>query len=302
MKHELSSKGLTWINVQSPGPEELVEFMRATELAPTDAGFVAERHHRPEITVREGYLLFLIQVPVFDRQARVTYGVPVFFVVKQQQLFTLHYEPLVILDKIRQSFESSLDKQEEYFGDEALSLCLHIITLLNEAAFHKLERLAKHIDIAEDAVFQGNERKMVEEISVLTRDVMDFRKVIRPHTRLFATVPHHALITPAVIITWRRAQGKLLKMWETLESMFESVRELSNTNFMLIQHKQNELLRLLTIYSIVVIPMLVLVEPFFDPRAIDSTVVDHVVFWTVIGLLVMTLLFILLKASRKRLL
>lgn len=302
MKHQLSSKGLTWVNVQSPGPEELAEFMRETELTPADAEFVAKRHHRPEITVRRNYLLFLIQVPVFDRQARITHGVPVFFVVKQQQLFTLHYEPVVILDKIRQSFESSPAKQEEYFGNETLSLGLHIMTLLNEAAFRKLERLAKHIDIAEDAVFQGNERKMVEEISVLTRDVMDFRKVIRPHTSLFATVPQHALITPAVVITWRRAQGKLLRMWETLESMFESVRELSNTNYTLIQHKQNELLRLLTIYSIVVIPMLVLVDPFFNPRAVDSTMVDNVVFWVVIGLLVVTLLSILLKASRKRLL
>lgn len=302
MKHTLTSKDLTWLNVQSPESEELVEFVREAGLTPVDAEFVAERHHRPEITVRDDYLLLLIQVPVFDRKARVTHGVSMFFVVKRKQLFSLHYEPLVVLDKIRQDFESSPERQEEYFEDEGLALCLYIISLLNEAAFRKLERLAKHVDIAEDAIFQGYERKMVEEISVLTRDVMDFRKIIRPHTRLFAAVPRHIFITPAVATKWQRAHGQLLKIWEALESMFESVRELSNTNFTMLQHKENELLRLLTIYSIVVIPMLVLVDPFFNPRADDATMVDNVVFWVVVGLLLATLLFILFRAGRKRLL
>ncbi|MFH1354269.1 MAG: CorA family divalent cation transporter [bacterium] len=302
MKHTVTSKGLTWVNVQSPESRELVEFVREAGLTPTDAEFVAERHHRPEVAVRDDYLFLLIQIPVFDRKVRVTHGVSVFFVVKRQQLFSLHYEPLVVLDKIRQDFELSPEQQEEYFADEGLALCLYIISSLNETSFHKLERLAKHIDIAEDAIFQGYERKMVEEISVLTRDVMDFRKIIRPHTRLFAAVPRHVFITPAVAAKWQRVHGQLLRMWETLESMFESVRELSNANFTMLQYKENELLRLLTIYSIVVIPMLVLVGPFFNPRAANATMVDNIAFWVVVGLMTITLLFILIKAGRKRLL
>lgn len=302
MKHQLSSKGLSWTSVQSPTPEELAEFVRTAGLLAVDAEFVAADHHRPEITVRSDYLQLLIQIPVFERKARLTTGASLYFIIRNQELFSLHYQPLVALDRVRRSFETSPERQEEYFNESALSLCLTIISMLYDSAFHKLERLSKHIDIAEDAVFQGNERKMVEEISVLTRDVMDFRKVIRPQTRLFARQPRHPFLVPEVITQWQRAQGQLLKMWEILESMMESVRELSNTNSTLLQHKENELLRLLTAYSIVIIPMLILVDPLFDPRAADASAIDAAAFWIVLGVLLLTLIIVLWRARRKRLL
>ena len=172
--------------------------------------------------------------------------------------------------------------------------------MLYDGSFHKLERLGKHIDIAEDAVFQGNERKMVEEISILTRDVMDFRKIVRPQKSLFSSVPQHEFINAETASKWRRVRGQLLRMWDLLESMVESVRELSNTNFTLLQHKENEILRLLTIYSIIVIPMLLFVDPYFAPGAADANFKDKIAFWVVLSVLVATLIIILAKLKRKR--
>jgi len=299
MKHTLSSKELTWINVQSPEAEELAEFIREIGMDATDAEFVAQRYHRPSVTIRESYLMLHIQVPVFDRKLRLTKGVSLFFIVKDKYVYSLHYEPIISLDKIRREFENSEDRVEEYFQGKAISLCIDLLGFLYDGAFKKLERLSKHIDIAEDAVFQGNEKKMVEEISLLTRDVMDFRKVIRPQKSLFSTVPTQEIMTDDIATKWNRVHGQLMKMWEVLESMFESVRELSNTNFTLLQHKENELLRLLTVYSIIVIPMLILTDPLFAPRSADATRVDTIVFWAVLGTLVITLISILWRFRKK---
>jgi magnesium transporter len=299
MKHTLTSKGLTWINVQSPEPEELAEFVRLVRPLPGDAEFLAQDHRRPEVAVRPDYLLLLIRVPVFDRRARVTRGAALFFVIKEHELFSLHYEPIVALDRIRRSFEESPERQEEYFEDEAMSLCLYIVSLLYDSAFQKLERLAKHIDIAEEAVFQGNERKMVEEISVLTRDVMDFRKVIRPQKSLFGVAFSHPLVTLDAAARWRRVHGQLLRMWEILEGMFESVRELANTNFTLLQHKENELLRLLTIYSIIAIPAFILVAPFNLPAVPFSSPIFYGLLWLV-AIFTLILIVIFVRTRRWR--
>jgi magnesium transporter len=301
MKHRLTSKEVTWINVQSPTAEELAELVREMDLDRNDAEFVAQSHLRPEVTIKPQYVLLMIHVPVFDRKLRVTQGVPLYFIVRERQLYSLHYEPIISLDKIRQRFEKSPEVQEEYFDDDASGLCLYLVASLYDGAFRKLEKLTKHIDIAEDAVFRGNERKMVEEISVLTRDVMDFRKIIRPQTSLFSQTPQHQFLTEENGSKWRRIHGQLMKMWELLEGMFESVRELSNTNFTLLQHKENELLRLLTMYSIVVIPMLIVTDPFFSPRSATATMIDKLVFWVVLGILLIALLSILWHFRKKKL-
>ena len=297
MKHTLTSKGLTWTNVQSPEPEELAEFVRLVQPLPGDAEFIAQDHRRPEVAIRPDYILLLIHVPVFDRKARVTRGAALYFVIKEHELFSLHYEPIVILDRIRRSFEESPERQEEYFEDEAASLALYIVSLLYDSAFQKLERLGKHVDIAEEAVFQGNERKMVEEISVLTRDVMDFRKVIRPQKSLFSTTVTHPLVTLDAAARWRRVHGQLLRMWEILEGMFESVRELASTNFTLLQHKENELLRVLTIYSMIAVPAFILVAPFNVPSVEFSSPLFYGFIWLVVTF---TLILILIFARSRR--
>ena len=298
MKHTLSSKAISWVNVQSPEPEELAEFVRATEMTTTDAEFMVQKYHRPIISTGPDYLLLLIQIPVFDRKLRLTKGVSLFFLIKERELFSLHYDPIISLDKIRREFETSNERLEEYFQENTLSLCLDLITFLYDSSFKKLERLNKHIDIAEDAVFQGNEKKMVEEISLLSRDVMDFRKIIRPQKNLFELPPRHPLITGEIETKWKRVNGQIMKMWEVLESMFESVKELSNTNFTLLQHKENELLRLLTVYSIIAIPMLILVDPYFAPSEPNATISDFIAFWTVLGVLVITLGTMLIKFKK----
>jgi len=299
MKHSLSSKEISWVNVQSPEANELAELVREVGLTSADAEFAVQKYHRPTISVGPAYIMILVQVPVFDRQLRLTKGVSLFFFVKEDKLYSLHYQPIILLDKMRREFEKSNEKLEEYFQNDTMGLCLDLITCLYDGTFKKLERLSKHIDIVEDAVFQGNERKMVEEISLLTRDVMDFRKVVRPQKSLFQSPPAHNLVSGEIMTRWNRAHGQLMKMWEVLESMSESVKELSNTNFTLLQHKENELLRILTVYSIIVIPMLILVDPYFAPRAANATMVDIVVFWAVLGVLVFTLASILLRFRKK---
>ena len=158
--------------------------------------------------MRPRYLLLLVSVPVFERKLRLTHGVSLYFVVLAGKIYSLHYENVPSWAKVIQDFEESPAKLEEYLQADSLSACMDLLMLLQDSAFRKLERLAKHIDIAEDAIFQGNEKKMVEEISMLTRDVMDFRKVVRPQRSLFVPAPRHDLVTPEVATKWERAHGQ----------------------------------------------------------------------------------------------
>ncbi len=299
MRLEQSSKDITWINIEEPSNEELAAFVREVDLAPVDAEFLVRDHQRPEIATRPNYRLFLLQVPVYDKTLRVTSGVPLYLLVHPERIYTLHYQPIVSLKKIILDFTDHPEKQEEYFSNSPLSLALYVISVLNEASFNKVRRLTKHIEIGEDAVFHGNERKMVEEIAVLTRDVLDFRKVIRPQVALFQTVPEDVAGDEDMKTQWQRVASQYDQLWEILASLNESTRVLQNTNNSLLQYKENELLRMLTIYSIIAIPVWIFVTPYTPGDGVASAT-DQIVFWTVLGVLIIVLLFIFLKAKRRK--
>lgn len=301
MKQVVTSKGIPWTNLEDPSAEELAAMARELQLHPLDAEFIAANRHRPSVTLRSQYLLLLMHVPVFDKVARLTAGAPLYCIVTNQGLWSIHHQPIPALNKIIHDLQENPIRHEEHHSEHPLSFALYLWDLLVASAFQKLERLAKHIDIAEEAVFQGNERKMVEEIAVLTRDVMDFRKIIRPQRDLFAHLPTHPLVDSSSQGPWLRLHNQMQKLWEMLESISESVHELAKTNNSLLQHKQNELLRLLTLYSIVAIPVWILITPF-NPRGINSTALDVVVFWGVLALLILALLWVLLRFRGRRVL
>lgn len=295
MKRQLTSKDLTWQIYSEPSPEELAEVVREAGLTATDAEFMAQERQRPEVAVRKEYVFLLIQVPVFEKKERLTRGVSVYCIIHEHAVFTVAFEKLAPLERLVEELGKNLEQQEEYFADGAVSLTMYIIRRLLSSALTKVERLSKHIDIAEDAVFHGNERKMVEEIALLTRDVVDFRRVIRPQRRLFYEVPIHSFITPETQEQWRRMSSQINKLWDILESLAESAKQLGHTNDALLQHKENQLLRLLSIYSIVTIPVFILASPFNTENKGYETL-----FWIVFMFLLISLAGILLWSKHRK--
>lgn len=298
---ELSSNNVRWTNVDAPTNEELAEFARESNLERVDAEFIVQDHHYPEISIRDKYILLLIQVPTFDKKARVTTGIPLYLLITENRLWTLHYEPLPPLQHIIDDFTDKPAKKEEYFSDTALALALTIINQLNSGAFHKLEKLHKHIEIVADAVFHGNERKMVEEIAILNRDVMDFRAIMRAQQSLFAKLPSHSFFNEETRQQWWRIDGQMKKMWDFLESITDSMIELAKTNSSLLQHKENELLRLLTMYSIITIPVLTFLSPFAPSFTNGShpSLPDQLIYWGALVILSIILLVIFLRFRKK---
>lgn len=301
MQVELSAKNVTWKNSSSPAPEELAALVRESNLLPVDAEFIAQTYHHPEITLRGSYLLLLIHVPVFNKELRITSGTPLYLIATLEKVWTLHYEPIIVLEKLLKDFTDHPDKPAEYFEDGGIGVALHIVSAMYSSAAAKLERLYKHINIAEDAVFSGNERKMVEEVSVLTRDVMDFRKIIRPQQRLFARLPAHPLLTDNAAIVWQRIAGQVNKLWDMLESLAESVSEVSHTNTTLLEYKQGEILRVLTYYSIVSIPLVIMGQSL-SPFEEGASPWRLYVYWGNLVFLMIVLILVLLRFRGKRIL
>lgn len=300
MEERAQIHGITWRNISQPDNKELASFVREGNLLSIDAEFIANNYQRPEVTVRDDYVLILLHIPVFDKKLRVTSGAPLYFIVRENAIHTLAYGPIVTLQKIMKEFNAQADQELDFMADNALNLTLHIIGLLNTSSFRKITRLAKHIEIAEDAVFHGNERKMVEEVAILSRDVLDFRRIVRPQITLFTHLPPDTF-PPNIQTQWMRIGGQLNQIWEVLQALHDSAKELRDTNDSLLQHKENELLRLLTYYSIITIPIWIFVSPF-DPMAEDATFADQTIFYGTLGLLVTILLFVFIRARIRRVL
>lgn len=289
MRTELSIAGITWHRLVEPTGSELAAVARDVPLEAADAALLSESLTRAALVMRPKYELLRVEVPVFDRKIRASFGVAFDCIVLPDYLITLQARPIPVLEKLVDSLEHQPEQDLGVVITSPNDLLKYLLRQIHHGTLRKLDRLYKYIDIAEDAVFQGNERKMVEEISLLMRDVSDLRKIIRPQRRLFQGTK------------WQELTQDMGKLWDGLETLQESVSQLATTNATLLQHKENELLRLLAMYSALVIPLWILITPFVPTRP-EASVLDITVYWGVLVLLGMVLTFIFARFRGKRIL
>jgi Mg2+ and Co2+ transporter CorA len=301
MPKEITIAGIPWRHVVHPSSEELTALLREIKVTPRDAALIMEGKSRAELSYTADYFWLRTEIPTFDKRLHITLGVAVDCLVTSERLYTITPLPVPIMERLVDECERLPERHQDEVGTSPLELLLYILERAAEGTQRKLDRLSKYIDIAEDAVFQGNERKMVEEISFLMRDAMDLGKIIQPQYRLLAGMPKHSFITQATALAWRRVYDRLEKLWDNLEMAYESIKQLDQTNDRLLQHKENQLLRLISFYSIIAIPLWMILN-IFEPRSEQATLVDIVGYIAILTILVLALLFILWRFHRKRIL
>jgi magnesium transporter len=75
------------------------------------------------------------------------------------------------------------------------------------------------------------------------------------------------------------------RIWDILDNYKEVVEALEDTNESLINHRQNDILRVLTIFSVVLLP-LTLITGFFGMNLDWPGFGTQWLFWTVLGVMV----------------
>lgn len=289
-----------WKHLSSPSNEDLVQVTRDAKLSKLDSELIVHGNQGPQFIVRGDYKIILIHVPIREHHVKSIENRTIRFIVQKDALITITHAPIPALDTIFTDYTDAPDIYNES-GTSPLSLAFTIIDRLNTGTLKKIHHLLKRVEIAEDAIFHGNERKMVEEIAVLSRDVLDFHRVALPQKGLFQSIHRQYAFTIQEQEVLSHVHNQAEQIWHTLQALHSSMQELRNTNDSLLQHQENELLRSIFSYSILAIPFLAIIN-VFNPHRVGATIIDSIFFWGIIAFLFIVLLFIFGRAKKKRVL
>jgi magnesium transporter len=130
--------------------------------------------------------------------------------------------------------------------DDAFDYCFPMLRKMG----NKLERL-------EEEIFLGRGEKVVREISNVKQEIINFRKVIRPQRSVLGDLERtkHRFIAEDLEIYFDDIVDASERIWDMLENFKEVVEGLEATNESLISHRLNNVLRVLTSISVVILPL-----------------------------------------------
>jgi magnesium transporter len=125
--------------------------------------------------------------------------------------------------------------------------------------FPMLRKIGNKLDVLEEEIFEGDSsQEIVRDISNAKQEIINFRKVIRPQRpvlRELEKVKQRYLAPDMDLeIYFDDIVDAHERIWDMLENYKEVVEALEETNESVIAHRFNDILRLLTVFSIVFLP------------------------------------------------
>src|SRR4051812_7882156 len=259
---QIDAEGLRWVNIESPGSPERAWLEENFDFHALDLEDVLSRNQRPKIDVYDEYLFIVLHLPVFDRQAGRLGAGELDLFVGPGFLITLPNQPLQPVEYLFERCRAKEELREQLFSRGAGYLLYRIVDDSFDYCFPMLRKIGNKLDALEDEIFEGRSEDIVRDISNVKQEIINFRKVIRPQRpvlRDLEKVKGRYLASDIDLeIYFDDVVDAHERIWDMLENYKEVVEALEGTNESVISHRVNDILRVLTSISVIVLPLTLL--------------------------------------------
>jgi len=279
-------KNLTWIDVEKPTPQDILYFKENFNLHPLVLEEFTSPSQRPRAEEFENCLYIVLHIPLFDRQKRVTSSGEMDIVITKDHLITVHQTENIPLKAIIKEFQSNEVLRQQAMSRSIGYLFYVMLEKLLSSCFPKIDHINERIDKIEEGIFSGKEKEMVQELSIVKRDVLSFRRILKPQRSILESLVQkkYALLEKELDQYFQDLIGTNIRVWNALENTKEVVESLEDTNNSLLSYKINEAMRFLAAISLVTFTLSVTVgifsmKPFENFRAAH----EQVTFWLVLA-------------------
>jgi magnesium transporter len=166
-----------------------------------------------------------------------------------------------------------------------------------------LRKIGNKLDALEDEIYEGRSEDIVRDISNAKQEIINFRKVIRPQRTVLRDLekleqPFLAREGGELELYFDDVGDSHERIWDMLENYKEVVEALEETNESYISHRLNDVLRVLTAISVIVLP-LTLIASIWGMNVGVPGEGDDADFYVIVGSMVALLVGMILYFRRR---
>lgn len=275
---------VTWIDIQNPGKED-IDFLREKySFHPLVMEELIPPIWRTKVEVFPGYLFLVLHYPIYNKELRETRPQEIDILVTHDTVVTSHYRSILPIKYLFDRSNLYPEGKQEYMSDGAGHLLYYILNELWESSILKLTRINKRIDQIEEAIFKGQEAEMLKEISYSKADIIDFLRIVVPQGEIFESLSREGIsfFGQELEPYFSHLMGHWSQVKNDLQSYKDTIRALEETNNSLLAFKTNEIVRILTLFSVIVLPI-ILLSNVFGMNLEHPLLENPYNFWLVVG-------------------
>lgn len=248
---------ITWVNIERPTKDEIEWLRQNYRFHPLHLDDCLSKIQRPKIDEQEDYLFIVLHFPVFNKMARVTVASEVDIFIGPDYFVTVHAGDIKPLRRMFLECVGNPNVRQELMGRSSGYLLYRVVDRLVDYCFPILNKIDNNIEAVEDTIFEEDVRQTVRDISVIRRDIINFRRIIKPQIPVIASLEHKEMpfLQEDLEDYFGDIADHVAKIWDILEDYKEVVEGLADTNDSLTSYRLNEVMKTLTTISVIILPM-----------------------------------------------
>jgi magnesium transporter len=296
----VEAHGLRWINIERPrGAERAWLEEHFPEFHPLDYEDVFSRNQRPKVDEYDEYLFVVLHFPAFDKVVGRLNAAELDIFVGPDFVVTLPNEAMAPVEYLFERCRTREEFRDQIFSKGPGYLLYKVVDDCVDACFPMLGKMNHKLEGIEEDIFEGRNKEIVRDISNVKQEIINFRKIVRPQRAALRDLERTKRYIPEDLeVYFDDINDANERVWDLLENFKEVVEGLESTNESVISHGLNDVLRVLTAFSVILLP-LTLISGIWGMNVHVPGEQSVEAFWVIIGLMVVVVVAMVLFFRRR---
>lgn len=300
---KIKTKQIIWEHIVKASKEDTDYLKKTYGFHPLDLEDCLIKVQRPQISEYPNYVFFILTFPVYNRKRHEIESAEIDFFIGSNFIITISDGSIQIVDDLFNEIKNNSTSKEKYMlSSHPVFLLYEILHRLQNYTMPMLDHISRDIEDIEKRIFKGEEKKVVIEILHTKRNIVDFRRIVQAHKNIIKKLMNmntKFFMPNKLNVYFSNILDRTKDIWDILETQKENINAFQETNESLISYKLNDIMKTLTIISVIMIPAN-LVASIFGMNT-DNTPFKHTTydFYAIIAIM-FTMMLIFMIYFRKK--
>lgn len=297
-------KDLVWIDLERPNRNEVIELSEDYNIP----DIVSEELLTETLKSKVDYyskheLIYLVlHFPIIDPKEKIPREREIDFIIGKDFVVTTHYQGIDPLSKFSQVFENDSVLERNNMGQNPGMLFFLMLKQMYKYLDDQLDGVAVNLEAIEREIYDNNkEYNAVNSISFTNRKIIQFRKAIGFHGDIIRSLEEvgSKMFGSSFSVNMGMIMSEYNKVNTTVSWYREMLNDLRDTNKTILNTKQNETMKILTIMTFTMLPI-TLITGVFGMNAEFQLIKTHEDLFFVIGSMLLTgvVIFVYFKSKK----
>lgn len=299
---EIKTGTLRWINISKPDRAEMNFLKKEFGFHNTDLDACLDSVQRPRLDEYKNYLFLSINFPVYNKATREVHPTELDLFIGKDFLVTAHQGRLTPVIELFDTCRRDTAMCATYL-EKPDTLINQILGRLLQNSFPIIETIGRDIDRVQGIMFSGNEHAIIRDILSVKRNIVNFRRIMQGHKVMIRRLrDKQSVFCTGVCLDlyFEKLIDDTKEIWDLLTNYMDTIDAIHETNESLVQFQLNNIMRLLTIISVIMLPA-GLVASIFGMNSIYNPILGwQGDFWILVGMMMVIALTMVAIFRKKR--